>query len=168
MKILNYISKRIDRFIDKVGMISSYLIIILIILIFTSVFLRYLFSIGFVWLQDLYIWCHASVILLGIAFTLKNDGHVRIDLFYRNASKKYKNLINLLGYIFLSLPFCFLLIFKSYEYFHRSYLLLESSKETGGLPAVYILKFLIFFMGLTLLMQIVSQIIKIISSKKWK
>ena len=119
------------------------------------------------WLQDLYIWTHASIILLGIAFTLKSDGHVRIDLFYRNANANYKNFVNLLGYIFFSIPLCFLLITKSYEYFLRSYLLSESSKETGGLPAIYILKFLIFFMGLTLLLQVLNQIIKIISSKKW-
>ena len=162
MKKLENLSKIIDSYTDFFGKLSGLLIVFLIALVSISVVLRYLFSIGFIWLQDLYIWTNAASILFGISYTLKQDGHVRIDLFYRNNSDFYKKIINIFGYIFLSIPLCFLLISKGYEYYYRSYTLLESSKEAGGLPAVYILKFLIFFMAINLIIQIINQIYKII------
>jgi len=165
MNILELISKKMDSLIELIGKFSSILICFLILVITLSVILRYFFSLGYVWLQDLYIWLHATIILLGVSFTLKHNGHVRIDLFYRDASHRYKNIINLFGYIFLTLPFCVLVINYSYSYFYRSYLLLEASKETGGLPAIYILKFLIFFMGITLIIQVINNIFKIIKGE---
>tara|TARA_B110001452_G_scaffold232331_1_gene209583 strand:- start:854 stop:1363 length:510 start_codon:yes stop_codon:yes gene_type:complete len=165
MKILELISKKTDCLIEFIGKFSSILICFLILIVTLTVILRYFFSLGYVWLQDLYIWLHASIILLGVSFTLKHNGHVRIDLLYRNASYRYKSLVNLFGYIFLTLPFCVLIISYSYDYFYRSYLLSESSKETGGLPAIYILKFLIFFMGISLIMQVLNNIYKIVKDK---
>ena len=83
VKILNTIN-------EQIGIVSSFLIFFLIILVSLSVVLRYVFSIGFVWLQDLYIWVHAIFILMGITYTLKVDEHVRIDLLYRSFDKKKK------------------------------------------------------------------------------
>ncbi len=158
---------KIDKFINFLGSFSCLLIFILIFLIFSSVILRYFFSIGFTWLQDLYIWTHAIIILLGIAYTLKQNEHVRIDLIYRNTTKMYKKIINLFGLVVFGLPFCFLLINYGFNYFLRSYVLDETSKEIGGLPNLFILKFFIFFMGITLLLQILSLIFKILRGKKW-
>lgn len=162
MKIRKYILNLCDFFIESIGNFSSMLLPILVVIISVTVILRYFFSIGFVWLQDLYIWIHATLILLGIAYTLKHDGHVRIDLIYRNSSEKYKNFVNILGGIFFAIPLSYVLIFKGFEYFFRSFLLNESSKESGGLPGIFILKFFIFFMGVTLLVQVISQILKIL------
>ena len=142
------------------GKISSFLILLLIILISLSVLLRYLFSIGFAWLQDLYIWTHACFIMLGIAYTLNKNGHVRIDIFYRNFNKNTKKNIDLIGSIIFGLPLCYFLIFEGYEYFVRSFLISEDSKETGGLPNIFILKFFIFFMGNLLFLEIMDKILK--------
>ncbi len=158
---------KIDELINFIGNFSSLLVFVLIFLIFTSVVLRYFFSIGFTWMQDLYIWTHATIILLGIAYTLKQNEHVRIDLIYRNASEKYKKRINLFGLIVFGLPFCFILINYGYSYFLRSYNLNETSKEIGGLPNLFILKFFIFFMGITLFLQITNLIFRILKGKKW-
>lgn len=157
--MINNLEKLIGFFSEKVGFVSSFLILFLIILIVVSVILRYVFSIGFIWLQDLYIWIHASFILLGIAFTVKNDGHVRIDLFYRSFRKRKKKIVNFLGTIFFGLPLTFLLIFNGLDYFLRSYNLNESSKESGGLPNIYILKFFILFLGIMLLLEFTRQIL---------
>ena len=167
MKKINYISHKIDKLIDFTGKLSSWFVPLLILIIFISVILRYFFSIGFTWLQDLYIWIHAAIILCGSAYTLKFNEHVRIDIIYRNSSNLYKNIINFFGLTLFSLPFCFLMIDKGFDYFFRSFLLDESSKETGGLENIYILKFLIFFMGITLLIQIINLLFKIIKGKKW-
>ena len=167
MKKIDYISQKIDKLIDFTGKLSSWFVPILILIIFISVILRYFFSIGFTWLQDLYIWIHAAIILCGTAYTLKFDGHVRIDIIYRNSSNLYKTIINFFGLTLFGLPFCLLMIDNGFNYFYRSFLLDESSKETGGLENIYILKFLIFFMGITLLIQIINLLFKIIKGKTW-
>ena len=158
---------KIDEIINIIGKLSGLLIFVLIFLIFTSVILRYFFSIGFTWLQDLYIWTHAIIILLGISYTLKQNEHVRIDLIYRNASVKYKKIINLFGLIFFGLPFCYIILNNGLSYFLRSYQLNETSKEIGGLSNLFILKFFIFFMGITVFFQILNLIFKIFKDKKW-
>ena len=145
----------LNKIIDLTGHVSCYLVLILIILVSISVFLRYVFSIGFVWLQDLYIWVHSLFILLGIGYTLKKDEHVRIDILYRNMNVKKKKIINLFGYCIFCIPFTFFLTSSSFDYFMRSYLLGENSKEAGGLANIFILKFFIFFLGLILALEIV-------------
>ena len=106
-----FLIKILNIFSEKIGRISSLLVLFLILLVSVSVILRYIFSIGFIWIQDLYIWIHAIFILLGISYTLKVDNHVRIDLLYRNFNKKKRNLINLVGLIIFGIPltyFCLL------------------------------------------------------------
>ena len=154
-----YLMKVLNSFSEKVGLISSFLILILILLVSLSVILRYVFSIGFIWLQDLYIWIHAIFILLGISYTLKKDGHVRIDLLYRSWSKKIKNIVNFAGIIIFGVPLTYFLIKYGLDYFIRSYNLNESSKESGGLPYIFILKFFIFFLGLLIFLEIIRQIL---------
>ena len=148
--ILNFIIK-------KSGKIGSFLILLLITLVSISVILRYVFSIGFIWLQDLYIWVHAIFILLGLAYTLNKDEHVRIDLLYRSFEERKKKKINFFGVLFFGIPVSLILIFKGFDYFYRSFLLNESSKESGGLPFIFILKFFIFFMGVLLFFELVRQ-----------
>ena len=157
--MINFLRKFLETINDKIGLISSYLILLLILLVSLSVLLRYVLSIGFIWLQDLYIWIHAIFILLGISFTLKKDEHVRIDLLYRTFSKKKKKIVNLIGIIIFGIPLTYLLLVNGFDYFARSYNLNESSKESGGLPFIYILKFSFFFLGILLFSEIIRQIL---------
>ncbi|MEL0246838.1 MAG: TRAP transporter small permease subunit [Alphaproteobacteria bacterium] len=156
--MLKNIIKILSVINNKIGLISSFFILILIFLVSLSVILRYIFSIGFIWHQDLYIWTHAIFILLGISYTLKKDGHVRIDLFYKDFKIKQKKIINLIGVIIFGIPITYLLLTNGLDYFIRSYNLNESSKESGGLPYIYILKFFIFFLGVLLFLEILRQI----------
>ena len=160
--MINIILKILDKVIEVSGRVSSLLIILLIALVSISVFLRYLFSVGFVWLQDLYIWTHSLFILLGIGYTLKKDEHVRIDILYRGLSKKMKKKINIMGYLLFCIPFAYCLTTSGFDYFLRSYLLSENSKETGGLPNIYILKFFIFLLGLIFILEIFRFLIGIL------
>ena len=154
-----FLIKILNIFSEKIGRISSLLVLFLILLVSVSVILRYVFSIGFIWIQDLYIWIHAIFILLGISYTLKMNNHVRIDLLYRNFNKKKRNLINLIGLIIFGIPLTYLLLVNGLDYFTRSYNLNEGSKESGGLPNIFILKFFIFFLGILLFLEIFRQII---------
>ena len=151
--------------IEKSGKISSLLILLLIMLVSISVILRYVFSIGFIWLQDLYIWVHAIFILLGLAYTLNSDEHVRIDLLYRSLDKRIKKKINFFGALIFGLLISFILILNGFEYFYRSFLLNESSKETGGLPFIFILKFFIFLMGILLFFELLRQSLNFLRKK---
>ena len=159
-----FLIKILNIFSEKIGRISSLLVLFLILLVSVSVILRYIFSIGFIWIQDLYIWIHAIFILLGISYTLKMDNHVRIDLLYRNFNKKKRNLINLIGLVIFAIPLTYLLLVNGLDYFTRSYNLNEGSKESGGLPNIFILKFFIFFLGILLFLEIFRQIISFLKN----
>ena len=103
----------IDIFTEYLGKTISWFTLILVCLTFAVVLLRYGFDIGSVALQESVLYFHAAVILLGAGFTLKDDGHVRVDIFYQNFSVKKKALVNLLGTLFLLLPVCIFIFYVS-------------------------------------------------------
>ena len=164
--MLEKLKKAINLIVINSGKFSSFLILFLVTLVSISVILRYIFSIGFIWLQDLYIWIHAIFILLGLAYTLNADEHVRIDLLYRSFNEKIKKKINFFGALFFGLPVSYILIFNGFDYFYRSFLLNESSKETGGLPYIFLLKFFIFFIGILLFFELLRQILNFLKKAK--
>ena len=94
-KPLNYLSKLVDSINHLVGIGVAWLTVLMVINVFVVVVLRYVFSIGFVWLQELYVWSHAAVFLLGAGYTLLHEGHVRIDVIYRKSIVRYKSIVNL-------------------------------------------------------------------------
>jgi TRAP-type mannitol/chloroaromatic compound transport system permease small subunit len=163
--VLERLENILNFIIKKSGRLGSFLILLLIILVSASVILRYVFSIGFIWLQDLYIWVHAIFILMGIGYTLNKDEHVRIDLLYRSVRKKLKKKINFFGALLFGMPVSFILIFNGFDYFYRSFLLNESSKETGGLPFIFILKFFILLTGLFLFFELLRQTLNFLRKK---
>ena len=85
-------------------------------------------------------WAHGAVFLLGAAYTLLNDGHVRIDVFYRSASPRYKAWVNLVGSVCMGVPVVWVIFSNSLSYVLRSWRGLESSAEAGGLPGLFVLK----------------------------
>ncbi len=101
--------------------------------------------------------------MLGIAYTMSKNSHVRIDILYRNFSDSKKKKINFFGSILFGLPVCYFIIFEGYEYFLRSFLIGENSKEAGGLPNLFLLKFFVFFMGVLLLIEIINKILTFFS-----
>ena len=106
MSALAQLSKFIDRFNTFIGYLCAFFVFSMVIVVFTVVVLRYGFNIGFIWMQEVYVWLHSFVFMLGAGFTYLANEHVRIDVFYREASKKYKATVDLFGNIFLLLPFC--------------------------------------------------------------
>lgn len=95
---------------------------------------------------------HALVFMVGIAHTLRADGHVRVDVLYRKMSVRKQAWVNLVGTLLFLLPVCITVAVISFPYVSESWRLLESSQEAGGLPLVFLLKSLIpLFAGLTLL-----------------
>ena len=143
----------IDRFIAAMGRTCSWLNLAVVILIFVIVVFRYVFNLGWIWLQEGVTYMHAAVFMLGAAWTLSLDGHVRVDIFYRDMSVRRKALVNVIGALLFLLPFCLYCLWISFEYVLASWQLLEGSREAGGMPGVYLFKTLIPLMALLLLAQ---------------
>ena len=160
MSALAQLSKFIDRFNTFIGFLCAFFVFSMVIVVFTVVVLRYGFNIGFIWMQEVYVWLHSFVFMLGAGFTYLANEHVRIDVFYREASKKYKATVDLFGNIFLLLPFLYINWNYSYPFVYRSFLMGEVSREAGGMPALYILKSAILWFCLVLFLQLVSNVIK--------
>ena len=99
--------------------------------------LRYVYAIGWVWLQESYVWLHGIVFMVGAGYTLLHNAHVRVDIFYRPNSARYKAVI---GSLLLLLPLVIVVVYVSYGYVLDSWMRLEESREAGGLPALFLLK----------------------------
>jgi TRAP-type mannitol/chloroaromatic compound transport system permease small subunit len=127
--------------------------------VFLVVLLRYLFGISFIWMQETYVWMHAFIFMLGSGFTYLMNEHVRIDIFYREASSKYKKIVNLIGNLFFLLPFLYIIYFYSFPFVYKSFSMGEVSREAGGLGMIFILKSSILIFVILLTIQVVSKII---------
>ncbi len=160
MRILAALAAGIDWINERVGQIVSWFTVFVVLNVFTVVVMRYAFGTGHVWMQELYVWVHAGVFMLGAGYTLLHDGHVRIDLIYREASEKYKATINFLGALFLGLPFMWVLFYKALPMVVRSFERAERSSEAGGLPALYLLKGAILVFAVLMGLQLISMMLK--------
>jgi len=124
------------------------------------VVMRYAFGTGSIWLSESIVYAHAARFMLAAAWTLRENGHVRVDVFYADASPRRKALIDLLGSVLLLLPFMLLLLFFAIPYVARSWAILESSRETSGIPGVFVLKTLIPLFAVLMALQGISQAIR--------
>lgn len=141
-----------------VGQTVSWLCLLLVLLTFAIVVLRYVFGMGWIALQESVIYLYALIFLLGIPYTLKHDGHVRVDIFYSSMSERSKAWVNVLGVIFLLIPVTIFIAWSSWDYVLASWQMHEESGEAGGLPGVYLLKTTILIMTVLLLVQGLSQL----------
>src|SRR4029078_8952200 len=154
------IAALIDRVNAAVGRAASWCALAIVLIGFTVVLLRYVLGLGSIWLQESILYFHAALFLLAAAWTLKEGGHVRVDVFYADASPRTKAWIDLLGVLLLLLPFCIAIIWFSLSYVTRSWAILERSREASGLPLVFLLKTFIPLFAAMLALQGVSQAIK--------
>ncbi len=120
------------------------------------VVLRYFFGIGWIWLQETVTWMHGAVFMLAAAYTLARDEHVRVDVFYRDLSPRARAWIDLAGVVLLLLPLCGFLAWYSWDYVAASWRVSETSRESGGLPGLYLLKSVLLVMPALLAMQAIA------------
>jgi len=139
--------------IATLGRAVAWLTLAMVLLTFLVVVLRYGFNLGWIWMQESVTYLHAAVFMVAAAWALQEDGHVRVDIFYRGGSERYKALVNLLGAVLFLVPFCVFMLMVGWEYVFTSWKLLEGSREAGGIPLVYLLKSLILVLPALLLVQ---------------
>lgn len=157
----------LDRFSELTGQLTSWLTLLMVIVTFVIVVMRYVFDAGLIWLQESVIWMHACVFMLGAAYTLRHEEHVRVDIFYRDMSERRRALTDAVGVVVFLLPLCAFLAFKAWDFVAASWAIREVSRESGGLPypLIPLLKTMVLVMplavslqGLSLLMQSVRRL----------
>ncbi len=130
----------IDKVNEHVGRGVAWLTLLMVLITFAVVILRYVYAIGWVWLQESYVWLHGIVFMFGAGYTLLHNGHVRVDIFYRSSDARYKAWVDLAGSLVLVLPLVVVVFLVSFDYVTTSWLRLEQSREAGGLPGLFLLK----------------------------
>ena len=150
----------IDKVTNNIEYILSYMLILLIIIVFSTVFFRYVFSISYVILQELIMYIHALIFMLGISYTLKEKAHVKIDIIYNVLTKENQNLVSSVGVLLFILPTSLFISYISLDMVFQSWRVLEGSSEAGGLNLVFILKSLIPITGILIFFQGLSELMK--------
>jgi TRAP-type mannitol/chloroaromatic compound transport system permease small subunit len=155
-----HIAGAIDRAISAIGRAATWCCLYIVLAEFAVVVLRYAFGMGSIRLQESVLYAHAALFMLAAAWTLQVGGHVRVDIFYAQAKPRTRALIDLVGALVFLLPFAIVLAVLSTPYVARSWAILEGSRETSGLPFVYLLKTLIPLFAVLIGLQGVAQAIR--------
>lgn len=131
-------SSRLEHISEMTGRCIAWLMLPMVLGTFLIVVLRYVFDVGWIWMQESVIWLHAAVFMLAAAYTLKRDEHVRVDIFYRDLVPRKKALVNIGGTLLLLLPMMIYLLVSSLDYALVSWERQEGSREAGGLPYPFV------------------------------
>jgi TRAP-type mannitol/chloroaromatic compound transport system permease small subunit len=152
-------ARTLDALNEWVGRTVSWLSLFMVLVTVVVVVLRR-FGIGWIAMQESVTYMHAVLFLAGAAYTLKHQGHVRVDIFYRRFSPRGQAWVDLLGGLLLLLPVCLFIFYMSWEYVAQSWELMEGSREAGGLDGVYLLKSAILLMAGLLVLQGLSSVLR--------
>jgi len=159
MRGLLGLSSIIDTINTWIGRSMGWLILIAVLVSATNAVIRKLFSVSSnAWLE-LQWYLFGAAFLLAAAYTLRENGHVRIDVLYGRVTDKTRQWIDLLGHIFFLMPFALLMIWYLVPYVSQSYLSGEVSTNSGGL-IIWPAKAFILAGFVLLALQGVSEIIK--------
>jgi TRAP-type mannitol/chloroaromatic compound transport system permease small subunit len=145
----------IDRLSEVTGRVTSWLTLLMTVVMFVIVVMRYLFDAGLIWIQESVTWMHAMVFMLGAAYALRHEEHVRVDIFYRTMAARRRAWVDALGVVLFLLPLCGYLLFESWDFVAVSWAMGEASRESGGLPYPFIpiLKSILLVMPVLLALQ---------------
>ncbi|SFX38890.1 TRAP transporter small permease subunit [Marinospirillum alkaliphilum] len=160
MQALALIVRFISRLNILLGHFFSWFSLGIVLVCFTVVVLRYVFSMGHVWMQDLYVWLNAMM-FMGIAgFALYNNSHVRVDIFYRPASRRRKAMVDMFGSVFFVGPFVWVLFSYGLPYVQRSWRFMEGSANFGGMPGLYVIKTFILVFAVVIALQALAMFLR--------
>lgn len=148
----------LDRISISIGRAASWLTLAMVLGTFVIVVFRYAFDTGLIWLQEMVTWMHATVFMLGAAYTMQREEHVRVDIFYRRMRERRQAIVNLSGVIIFVVPLCIFFLVESFEYVLASWSIREVSRDAGGLPYPFIplLKSMLLLMPIAVLLQSLS------------
>lgn len=160
MQAIAFAVRAICAFNGVLGRIFSWFSLGIVLVCFAVVVMRYAFSTGSVPLQDLYLWLNGAM-FMGIAgYTFLRDGHVRVDILYRDASLRTKAWLDLVGCFVFVAPFLWVIVDHGWPYVMRSWGLREGSANVGGLPGLYILKSFVLVFVVVVGLQAVAMVLR--------
>ncbi len=156
----------IDRLSHATGKFVAWLTLLMVIVTCIIVVMRYVFDAGLIWMQESVIWMHGTVFMIGAAYTLLHEDHVRVDVFYRAMSERRRAWVDLIGVVVFLLPLCILLAVRSYDFAAFSWSIHEASRESGGLPypLVSILKSVLVVMPIAVGLQGISLLLRSVAT----
>lgn len=160
MALLRLTIRNIDCFTEVTGRFLAWLLLAMALLTAAVVLFRYGFNTGSIMAQEAITYLHGCVFMLGAAYTLKHDGHVRVDIFYRRFSPRGRAWINALGGIVFLMPLCGFIAFSSWDYVEASWVIRETSADAGGIPAVFLLKTLLPLLALNVFLQALAETLR--------
>jgi len=153
-------SRAIDRFVDRIGSLTSWLWVVVMIVILVSVVSRYAFGKGSIMLEEIQWHLYGVAWLIGLSYTLVHDAHVRVDVLHERLGLKGQVWIEFLGILLLLMPFLLITVYYSVPYFLSSYGINERALAPDGLPARWVLKFFIPLSILLLSVAAVSRLLR--------
>lgn len=158
MQLLSWMVRAICRVNWLLGQFFSWFSLAVVLICFTVVILRYFFAISFVWMQDLFVWL-GGVMFMGVAgYALLTNQHVRVDVFYRPASHKWKAVVDMAGSVLFVAPFVTIVFLYGLPYVRRSWRILEASNNYGGMPGLYIVKGFILVFAVVVGLQALAMV----------
>jgi len=157
---MNFLNKLFNILNIIIGKILSIFMVLLIINVFYDVVARYFFNGGSIAFQELEWHIFGVIILFGMSYTLREEGHVRVDFLYNNFSAKTQSIINILGTLFFIIPLAILIMYGSYDFVMDSYEMNEISEDPGGLTHRWIIKSMIPFSFVYLIITSIGYIIQ--------
>lgn len=156
MKTLRMISTATERLDHVLGYVLSALIWTTALVCAAVVTLRYVFHLTFGWMQDLYVWTHAVVFLVGVAFAIGRGAHVRVDVFYAKWSMSRRAVVEIIGVLTCTLPWMGVLAWQSWPFVEASWRIREGSPQPNGMPGVYLLKSMLLLFAALVCLQALS------------
>ncbi|NOR36914.1 MAG: TRAP transporter small permease subunit [Woeseiaceae bacterium] len=155
-----------DRISNITGKATSWLTLAMVILTSIIVVMRYVFDAGLIWMQESVTWMHAAVFMVGAAYTLLHEEHVRVDIFYRKMSERNRAIVDLIGVVLFLLPLCGLLALMAYDFAAAAWSIHETSREPGGLPypMIPLMKSIVIVMPVAVALQGISMLTRSITT----
>jgi TRAP-type mannitol/chloroaromatic compound transport system permease small subunit len=156
----------LDRISEITGRLTAWLTLVMTLVTVLVVVQRYAFDTGFIWLQESVTWMHAAVFMLGAAYTLQHEQHVRVDIFYSRMPARRRAWVDALGVVLFLFPLCAFLFGESLAFVTTSWSMHESSRESGGLPYPFVplMKSVLLVMPVLLALQGLSLLAKSIAT----
>lgn len=136
---------------EKYGALLGWVVMVMVLVSFVTVVSRNLFNTVWIPIQELAIYCHALALMMGMVYAWHHDKHVRVDVFYQGFSANKKRIVNMLGTWLLLVPMMGFMIWSCWFYVIDSWIRLEGSGETGGLPLMFLFKSLMLLMPVSML-----------------
>ncbi len=153
MELIGSLARGIDELNERIGRFVAWAALLMVLVQFGVVVLRYVYGLSFIFMQESIVYLHAILFMLGAGYTLLHGGHVRVDIFYAAAKPRTKAWVDLIGVLIFLVPVCAILFTFSFPYVQSSWAVFEGSKETSGIQAVFLLKTVILVFAVLILLQ---------------